>query len=335
MKTSLQVLFIALLGILSVEAYSLDSLNIRLLNHAKSAPDSSSRTVEDLTKYLVEATNNEFEIVEVIFYWIAENIEYDIEGYKTGKYATDYQETFTGKRGIHRTYSALFQRMCRLAKLECFVVAGYARGYDVEPRKAFTATNHVWNVVRVEGRYYYVDTVWGIGEIELAGDELEYNKDMPLNQVLTRDKVFLYSHLPADPRWQLQDFVIQMDDFMKLRGFDEPSPSEVYHNFRDSIAHFSSLSKDEKMDLSYKSADRFYRTNDNLKKWGHHLYNRAHKKSIGKVEREDLEASNRLYKKALVVYEKLRESDTTISVWIQRANEGMEYNQYYLRRMKK
>lgn len=335
MKTSLQVLLIALCCILSTKVYSLDSLNVKLLDHVKSVPDSATKTIEDLTKYLIEATNSEFEKAEIIFYWIAENIEYDIEGYKTGKFSKNYQEAFTRKRGIHQTYSALFNEMCKLAKIECFIVSGYAKGYNFDPEIAFTKANHAWNVVHIDGVYYFVDSAWGSGKVKIDDNHLKYQKKITLTQILTREEDFLYAHLPIDPRWQLRDSIIQMEDFIYLEDSSGFPSASIYYNYQDSIAHFIQLSEEDRITLTFESAHRFYPTNDNLTKLGHHLYNRAHKKSLGKVRRKDLEASNKLYRKARAVYRKIVKSDSKISIWIERANEGIQYNQYYLNRMRK
>ncbi|MEM9820695.1 MAG: transglutaminase domain-containing protein [Bacteroidota bacterium] len=335
MKTSLKILFIALCCILGPQAYGLKSVNLKLLNHAKNVPDSLTNSIEELTEYLIEASSNEFEKAEVICYWIAENIAYDVEAYKSGRSIKNYREAFARKRGVHRTYAALFHEMCKLAGIECFIVSGYAKGYNFDIDVVFTKANHAWNVVQIDGLYYFVDTAWGSGKVEMDGDRLDYLKVMSLSEMLTREDDFLDSHLPIDPRWQLRESILPMDDFIHPKDSSEAALFAGYYNYRDSIAHFTKLSEDERITLTFESADRFYRTNDNLTNLGHHLFNRARKRSLGKVRRPELEESSKLYRRAIAVYEKLKESDRKISIWIDRAYEGLQYNQYYLNRMRK
>lgn len=335
MKTNLQILFIAVFCFISMESYGLDTLNVKLLNHAKSVPDSTSKTIENLTKYLIEATNSDFEKAEIIFYWIAENIEYDVKASKTRKSFKNYHEAFTRKRGVPRTFSALFKQMCKLAKIECFIISGYAKGDHYNPKLVFTKANHAWNIVQIDGLYYFVDTAWGSGRLIADKNDFKYQKKMALDQILTREEEFLYNHLPIDPRWQLRDSIIQMDDFIHFKDLNHFSSSSIYYNYLDSIAHFIKLSEEERITMTFESANRFYPTYDNLIKLGHHIYNRAHKRSLGKVKRPDLEESNKLYRKAITVYEKVQQFDPKIGSWIERAYEGIQYNQYYLNRMRK
>ena len=57
----------------------------------------------------------------------------------------------TGKKGICLGYSSTFQLLMDLSGIECATVRGYSH--------AGTA-DHAWNLVRLDGEWYAVDTTW-------------------------------------------------------------------------------------------------------------------------------------------------------------------------------
>lgn len=329
----LRILILGQLCFLAFGANCLDSLNMRLLRHAENVPASSSITVQDLTNYLVKSTSNDYEKVEVMFYWIANNIEYDFEAYTEDVYFESYQETFNRKRGICQNYAALLKKMCEFVNIPCFTISGYAKGYGFEKGEYFAKTNHAWNVVEVYGEYYYLDPTWGSGKFREEDYGFEYQKQIDLSQVLVRGDGFLSEHLPADPRWQLRESIIDMEDFIWNSSFDElaAKSGEIYH-YQDSITFYRSLSELDRTIFSLESSNRFFQTEVGIKILGDYCYQKAYEISTREASRSELRKALELYSRAIELYEEIEISDPGIKEWIGRAKDGIIYVEYKMSR---
>ncbi|HFU4123113.1 TPA: transglutaminase domain-containing protein [Streptococcus suis] len=55
-------------------------------------------------------------------------------------------------------YSRTFQFLCQLAGIESIYVTGFL---ELGPEFEFVNTYHAWNLVKIDGKYYGVDTTWG------------------------------------------------------------------------------------------------------------------------------------------------------------------------------
>ena len=57
----------------------------------------------------------------------------------------------TGRKGICLGYASTFQLMMDLSGIECLTVRGMSHGGTAE---------HAWNLVKLDGEWYAVDTTW-------------------------------------------------------------------------------------------------------------------------------------------------------------------------------
>jgi hypothetical protein len=174
---------------------------------------------EDSLPKLVEALEagktDPFERVRAIHDWITRNIAYDFSAYQ-GKTPTIVEPYAVLRHGssVCQGYSNLFTLMCTLAGIQSQVVTGYGRGYGFDP---FTEdsqpyqSNHAWNAVLVDGGWYLVDTTWDAGGIE--GQANTFKWQYSTGFLFTPPDVFLCTHYPEDPRWQLLDQALDLAHF--------------------------------------------------------------------------------------------------------------------------
>ena len=92
--------------------------------------------------------------------------------------------------------------------------SAYGRGYGFDPFTEDTQpyqSNHAWNAVLVDGGWYLVDTTWDAGGLEGQGTTFKWQYSTGF--LFTPPDVFLCTHYPDDPRWQLLDQPLDLAHF--------------------------------------------------------------------------------------------------------------------------
>jgi len=174
--------------------------------------------VERLVSFLVEGALDDFHRAKLLHDWVAQNIEYDVKGYFTGDYkrsGTGFADTLTRGSSVCDGYAGLFEHMCSLAGLECVKISGYGRGYGhrlFRPEDP-TKSNHAWNAVKIAGNWHLMDITWDAGHI---ADTQEYVRRYRTDFLFLEPEEFLYTHLPAEAKWQLLAPPLSLDEFKDL-----------------------------------------------------------------------------------------------------------------------
>lgn len=190
-------------------AYAAEPIDSVRYAYAQKAP----KTLElaTLVNYLKKGTKDDKKIVETFFYWITLNIQYDIKlrnkvGLTTEDISLD--SVLLKKKTICSGYSELLWAMCGLADIECEVVKGIAQEYL---SKRVYRTNHAWNAVKINNKWYLIDATWGSGGIN-AGNNT-YGAELNMNCFLTEPTLLIIDHLPEDKKWQLLNRPISLNQF--------------------------------------------------------------------------------------------------------------------------
>jgi hypothetical protein len=96
-----------------------------------------------------------YEKIKTIHDWIVNHNEYDHVHVGDETYRTQYTAygALIDQTSVCQGYAVLFYRMCLEAGIDVRVMAGIATTSSESGR-------HSWNIVRIDGKYYYVDTTW-------------------------------------------------------------------------------------------------------------------------------------------------------------------------------
>lgn len=200
--------------------------------HAVNAPASVKSDIPTLVEYLLEPFDTDEEKVRVIFRWVAENIRYDTQSYFSGRVSySSPDSTLRSGKGVCEGYAGLFKALADEAGLEVVTIHGYAKGYGYQPGQRISGTNHAWNAVSLDGRWYLLDSTWGAGYV----NGRNYVKHFKEFYFLTPADQFIFAHLPTDPAWQLLEDPIsneEYEDLVYVRNhiFDYGFSSEDVHN---------------------------------------------------------------------------------------------------------
>ncbi len=186
---------------------------------------------EFLADLLTETTKTDRDKAEAIFHWITHNIEYNYklyEDFRSGERdkrkgkrirrsempehnAKKVAQTLKHRNGICEDYALLFQTLCEAADLEAQVVKGYIR---IDPAKLrSTGEKHVWNLVKIDGKWEAIDATYGAGYLDQYND---FVFDYDDNYFLAEKTLFSINHLPRDTSHHLLDTVMTRTQFKSL-----------------------------------------------------------------------------------------------------------------------
>ncbi len=151
----------------------------------------------------------------MIFYWISQNIEYDLDSFfnRTIRHQTS-ADVFRNKKGVCDAFSTILQALCQGLQLECVKIGGYTKGYGYQSGKSILRrADHAWNAIRIDHRWYLVDSTWGAGYIDSTK---QYQKRLNPHYFFTRPEQMIYDHFPEHSKWQLISPTISMQEFILL-----------------------------------------------------------------------------------------------------------------------
>lgn len=180
--------------------------------HALNAPESAEKSIESLAAYLTGPAKNDTQKARAIYRWIAENIDYDVQGLSQGRYGdTSAEGVLKRGKSVCGGYSNLFKGLANASGLETVVIGGYSK-YNYTPGMSFSDPDHAWNAVKIDEKWYLIDSTWGAGNVENG----KFNRKFEDYFFLTPPVEFVYSHLPEDSMWQLLDEPISKEEFEDL-----------------------------------------------------------------------------------------------------------------------
>ncbi|XP_032767090.1 kyphoscoliosis peptidase isoform X2 [Rattus rattus] len=172
---------------------NLKSMPLDLRHFEKLDASASQVTVKsglnELVSDLLQEAHSDLERVRAIWIWICHHIEYDVEA------AQEKDRQAFKPTNILRTrktncdgYAGLFERMCRVAGVQCVTVSGYSKGFGYKTGQSFSGEfDHAWNAVYLEGR-------WHLISLHSSYNEFYF---------LTHPALFIEDHFPDNKNWQL------------------------------------------------------------------------------------------------------------------------------------
>ena len=139
--------------------------------------------------------------------------------------------SFSKWKTVCSGYSRLYKDIGKYIGLNVECVNCYAKGIGYQPRQKLTSTNHEYNVVNLDNKWYPIDSTWGAGHIENNKYIKQYNEFY----FLANPELLIKTHFPDNDKWQLTDKKYTLEDFLKWPeikskffrcGFNKYSPDE-------------------------------------------------------------------------------------------------------------
>ncbi|MBM3465466.1 MAG: hypothetical protein FJX76_25520 [Armatimonadetes bacterium] len=183
--------------------------------HAMAAPASAKIDVASLAAWLDKGAPSDLLRARAIFRWITAHVRYDEDFLRTGRRPSgEPEEVLKSGVAICEGYARLFDALAQEMGLQSTLVEGYSRGNGYAPGQPYPAQpDHGWNAVSINGKWGLIDATWGAG---CVNEDRQYQARFSPLFFLGSPREMIYTHLPADPRWQLLAREVSGADQQKL-----------------------------------------------------------------------------------------------------------------------
>jgi hypothetical protein len=191
--------------------------------------------LDSLAVLLTKDFSSEKEKTRAVYFWVANNITYNIPKYAERRNAMNVilkkkdeseaaEKIIQTRKAICEGYSNLVKALCDRAGVRCEIVEGIGQPqknqYDL----------HAWNAVMIEGEWKLLDATWSAGGIDMKKNI--FHKDFEDNFFLMPPSEFIKTHYPFDPAWQLLFHPLHRKDFESSKTF---SSDTTGFNFNDTL----------------------------------------------------------------------------------------------------
>lgn len=123
--------------------------------------------VAQVVKELHLTEGTDYEKIRRIYKYICDNVTYDYPHYHDDSYYLQYTAyaALLHKTAVCEGYALLLYRLAKEAGLQCRIGLGGDRLWEEEdPEKDWEG--HAWNLVMLDGMYYFLDATWDAGRPE-------------------------------------------------------------------------------------------------------------------------------------------------------------------------
>ncbi|CAF0971304.1 unnamed protein product [Didymodactylos carnosus] len=176
-------------------------------------------SVNELKSLMIKFCFNKYLLDQawIIFYWISQNIDYDIVSYFSDRLPNqDIESVFKTRKGVCSGFATMFKTLADCIQLSCHEISGNTKGfgYSVNNQvKKFDHSDHAWNTIEINHHLYLIDSTWGSGHID---NKRQYKKELNLFYFCIRPEQIIYSHLPENSKDQLLLKPLTMKQFLIL-----------------------------------------------------------------------------------------------------------------------
>lgn len=202
-----------------------------------------TRLTSELALELTRGLTKDEEKFRSIFRWVTHNIEYSYSARKVDTY-----NVLRKKKAICSGYANLIKELCDYAMVKCEVVVGYAKSVEHSVGK-IKETNHAWNAVMLDDKWYLVDATWAAGYVKRR----KFQRNFDEYYYLADPDKFKFDHYPLDEKWMLTNQPLSKKEFDKM-----PLRREGFFLFGLSADPAQKGEFKRKLDYSFRSEETIY-----------------------------------------------------------------------------
>jgi hypothetical protein len=202
-------------------------------NRALSFPSAVTNSTAELANHIYNNFRTDETRARAAYRWVTANIRYDKDSMLYINWSKEYDDkiaaTLRRKKGVCDNFASVFTDLLLKMNIPAFVVNGNCRTGG-----GILAQPHSWAAVKMKEQWLLCDPTWDIG----YSNSTRY--------FLIEPEVFIESHWPFDPLWQLLPYKMGYAEFEK--GLSYRHENEPQLNILDSVNAFMSLDKLQQME---------------------------------------------------------------------------------------
>ncbi len=129
--------------------------------------------LRELSDEICKGAETDFEKVQKIEYWVADNLYYNFDAAETSVTAEviSLENVLENKTTTCAGYSNMFSALCNMQGIYCVNLRGGTFIKKDTPDDLLAIPmNHEWNAVRIDGEWLFIDTTW-LSNNEYRGGE--------------------------------------------------------------------------------------------------------------------------------------------------------------------
>ncbi len=186
--------------------------------YVKSLGSLDSMSMGTINNVVSNKFTDKVDKARAIYYWISNNITYDIKAARNNSTAKNTPtDVLLSRKAVGIGFASLFQDMCSSADIRCLTVDGFVKNNTSHIGEKDVEINHSWAVVQLgqsPDTWFYVDPAWGSG---YADAELkEFTKSYTDAYFFAEKANFNLQHYPDNEAWKLGPAPKNKKDFYQL-----------------------------------------------------------------------------------------------------------------------
>lgn len=115
------------------------------------------------TTFSFEDSTSDYKEIYEVYDYICSNVTYDNENLEDSSYTLKYSTyaALINGTAVCQGYASLYYRILRELNLDIRVATGY--GGEASEDVSNYYENHAWNIVQIDGKWYFADSTWDAG----------------------------------------------------------------------------------------------------------------------------------------------------------------------------
>ncbi len=199
-------------------------------------PNSSTKSSNDISKFVLSNFKSNDDKVRAVFYWISNNIEYDVVKMDKNILKDSDEEIVENllktKKGVCHDYATLFNDLCTKIGLTSYVIEGY-----IEKSKSIDYVSHAWNAVYIDSAWYLFDPTWAAGYLK----NKKFVKELNNSYYKVNPSDLSKTHMPFNYLFQFSNYPLVHQE-MTGNNSSERSKRTQFYNYIDSMKVYNNLS---------------------------------------------------------------------------------------------
>jgi transglutaminase-like putative cysteine protease len=180
--------------------------------HALAATPEDEASLASLASYLGQPWTTAKDKARAIYRWITDRIAYDIASFQAKQYGDNSpQVVLKNRKAVCAGFANLFSDLSARCGVKAVKVTGFAKGFEYRPGQRISGTNHDWNAVNWDGKWWLIDATWGAG----TANDKEAVKRFTSYYFGTPPAQLVFTHFPSNPIWQLLNSPVTLAEFEK------------------------------------------------------------------------------------------------------------------------